>query len=199
MRRKAASLGVLILLLLSTLSARAQQESNWFVTFDLGEGQLQYTTDQAKGSRTPTFALAFSGGHRLTNQARVGLQVGGYLMEASNLNDPTKGVSVSHVFGFVDVFPVRRKGFFVRGGGGLAMYDNNHPLTNGSHGAGWMAGAGYEIPIAGDSFKIAPMVVYSAGTLGSSSTSFPPETNRRYSAIEFKASIIWKFGKRHGK
>ncbi len=186
---------VVVLFLFTALflnSAHAQQEHPWFASIDFGEGQLKLTSDQYKGTYGPTFAFSIAGGHRLGSHARAGLQINGWLLEAFDLYDPTKGTSVSNVFGIIDVFPSRKHAFFVRGGGGLSIYTNNHLDGNGGHGPGWTAGAGYEIPVTRQ-FKVAPIVAYSAGQFGDAA--IPLQTSRRYSVIEFRAALTWHFGR----
>lgn len=174
--------------------AGAQQDRSWWVAIDMGEGQLSLTSDQKpQADRTATFALGFSGGHRLTNMARVGLHVNGWLLEASSLNDPTVGESVSNVGGVLDVFPIPNRPLFVRGGLGLSMYENNHPTESGGSGLGWEAGGGYEFRLPG-SLGITPMVEYSAGHLGGGPSRYGTVTGRQFSVVEFKVAAIFRFG-----
>ncbi|MGZ3387635.1 MAG: hypothetical protein ACXVB5_22405, partial [Isosphaeraceae bacterium] len=127
------ALVILIFIAMSTLGvkpAQAQANQNlraWWAGGEIGEGQLSLSSDQIHRKRTPTFALGFFGGHRLGDRARVGLEVNGWLLQASNLNDPTVGEGVSNVLGVIDLLPTRKIPLFIRGGGGLAMYQNNRP------------------------------------------------------------------------
>ncbi len=187
---------VIALLSLNVCLMSSAQELNsraWWLGVEAGEGQLKLESDQNTGSRGPTFAFGFAGGHRLGNQARVGVEVNGWLLEASNFNDPTVGENVSNVMGIFDVFPVRRIPLFLRGGAGLAMYSNNHPTGTGGTGFAWNVGAGYEIPLKGN-VGLAPMVDYAAGGFGDVKNPLTVETGRRYSVVEFKAAIIFHFG-----
>lgn len=192
MRCAAAVIGVLLATTLAA-PASAQQDRPWWAGFDLGAGQLKLSSDKQQGSRGTTFAMGFTGGHRLTQWSRAGLHVNGWLMQAFNLNDPTVGESVSTVNGIIDVFPVKTKPLFVRGGGGLSMYSNNHPSgTNGS-GPGWEVGGGYEFRMHGN-MGIVPMVQYASGSLGNGLSAAAPGTGLRYSVVEFKAAFIFRFG-----
>ena len=101
-------LAVFIFLAVITLGvqpAQSQIDQNaraWWAGGEIGEGQLSLSSNQVHRDRRPTFALGFVGGHRLGNQARVGLEVNGWLLQASNLNDPAVGEGVSNVLGVVD-------------------------------------------------------------------------------------------------
>ncbi len=160
---------------------------------EAGDGQLQLTSDQQESSRRATFEFGFAGGHRLGDRARVGLEVNGWLLQASNFNDPTVGENVSNVLGVIDVFPVPKVPFFLRGGAGLAMYMNNRPDGYGGNGFAWVAGGGYEIPVTRN-LAIAPIVDYAAGTFSDVRNPLTVQTGRGYSVIEFKAGFVWHFG-----
>ena len=178
--------------------AQAQINQNlraWWVGGEIGEGQLSLSSDQIQRDRTPTFALGFFGGHTLGGQARVGLEVNGWLLQASNLNDPTVGEGVSNVLGVVDVFPKRRIPLFLRGGGGLAMYQNNRPAESGGTGWSWTGGAGYEVRFS-ERLGLAPIVEYAYGRFDDVRNPITVETGRHYSVVEFKVAAIWHFGKR---
>ena len=178
--------------------AHAQINQNlraWWIGGEIGEGQLSLSSDQIHRDRTPTFALGVFGGHRLRDQARVGLEMNGWLLQASNLNDPTVGEGVSNVLGVIDVFPTRKIPLFIRGGGGLAMYQNNRPGESGGTGWSWTGGAGYEVRIS-ERLGVAPIVEYAYGRFDDVRNPIMVETGRHYSVVEFKVAAIWHFGKR---
>jgi len=195
--RKACFLMAVLLVGGFACPARGQEQENvrpWWIMGELGEGQLQLTSNQARGNRISTFALGFAGGHSLGKRARIGLEVNGWLIQAFNLNDPTVGRSVSNTSVVVDAFPIRKSPFFLRGGTGVGVYQNNHPDGYGGKGWSGTAGAGYEIRLS-KSLGLAPMVVYSAGSLGDVRNILMVETGRRCSVVEFKVGIIGHFGK----
>lgn len=175
------------------LPAGAQQERPWWASFDLGAGQLKLSSDQLAGNHFTTFAAGITGGHRITDWSRAGLHLNGWLMQAFNLNDPTVGESVSSVNGIVDIFPVRKKPLFVRGGGGWSTYTNNRPAGTSGGGPGWEAGGGYEFRFLWNA-RLVPTVQYAAGGLGSGFAPIVPGMGLRYSVIEFKLSILAQFG-----
>jgi hypothetical protein len=164
------------------------------VSGTIGEGQLKLSSDQQEGNRVSTFALGFAGGHRVGNWGSVGVEFKGWLLQAFNLNDPTVGESVSNVMGVVDVFPSRSHRLFARGGLGWASYTSNHPTGVNGNGFGWEAGGGYEIPVPGP-LRLAPIVEYAGGNLGDAANLPAPQTGRRYSVIEFKIALLYRFGR----
>jgi hypothetical protein len=166
----------------------------WWVGLELGDGQIKLTSDQFRGTSNPAFALGFIGGHSLGNRARIGLELNGWLLQAYNNANPAVGESVSNVLAVVDAFPIRKTPLFLRAGAGLALYENNRPAGFNSNGWSWTVGVGYEIPLT-QSFALAPIVDYSAGSLGDVRNIITVDTGRRYSVVEFKAAVIWHFGR----
>lgn len=195
MQRSPVLFGLLLFCFCSLSSA---QQRAWWASFELGDGQLQLTSDQLQGSRNASFELGFSGGHRLGQHARLGLLVNGWLLQAFNLNDPSVGESVTNIAGVVDVFPTPKIGLFLRGGAGAAIYTNNHPDGSGGSGFAWVVGGGYEIPLnKSKTIAVAPIVDYASGHFGDAQ--YPPTTltGRRYSVVEIKAAVVFHFGRDH--
>ena len=197
MGRTLSVFGFIVLTTCVANVAHAQADQNlrpWWVGGEFGEGQLALTSDQVHRNRAATFALGFVGGHSLGSRARIGLELNGWLLQASNFNDPTVGESVSNVLAVADVFPIRKAPLFLRFGTGLAMYQNNHPTGFGGTGWSWTSGLGYEIRLS-ERLAVAPIVDYDAGGFDDVRNAIAVETGRRYSVIEFKAAVIYHFGK----
>ena len=194
MERTLMLVGLFILSACLLAPAQSQQSRPWWAGVELGNGQIQLTSDQYQSSRSATFAFGLFGGHRVGEHARIGMQVNGWLLEASNLNDPTVGEGVSNVLAIFDAFPVRKAPLFLRGGAGLAMYSNNHPNASDGKGFAWMAGAGYEIRLR-KNLALVPVIDYASGGFGDTSSPNAIQTNRRYSVVEVKVEFVCHFGK----
>lgn len=172
------------------------QTSPWWVSWEMGAGQLKLSSDQLQDGRSTTFAMGFTGGYRPVDMVRVGLHVNGWLLQMFDYNDPTVGESVSNMGGVVDVFPARHSPLFARAGFGHSMYTNRRPLGVDGGGSGWEAGGGYEIPIRGR-IRLVPMVEWAAGRLGSGSPdTLALQTGLHYSVVEFKLTVVGNFGHR---
>ena len=193
-------LGVCLLPLVSAQQSAAPgharpQSSPWWASFEAGAGSINLTSDQQRGSSQTRGALGFAGGYQPSDWLRVGMHLNGWTLQAGNLYDPTKGVGVSNLGGIIDLMPSRKYRLFARGGFGLSMYSNNHPSGFDGNGPGWEAGGGYEFPVRGR-IGLAPMVEYASGQLGNGSPTYPQETGLRYSAVEFKLTVVGNFGHR---
>ncbi len=171
------------------------RSSPWWVTGEMGAGQITLNSDQQNGGVKTTFAMGFAGGYQPSDWLRVGAHLNGWLLEGGDLYDPAKGVGVSNLGGIIDVIPSRKYRLFARGGFGLSMYSSNHPDGTDGHAPGWEVGGGYEIPIRGR-IGFAPMVEYASGGLGRGSPTLPLQTGLRYSVLEFKLTVVANFGHR---
>jgi hypothetical protein len=173
--------------------ARAQGGPPWWVGMELGGAELQLSSDQVTQPRAATFGLGFVGGHSVGKRARVGLQADRWLLQNYSLFSAAVGESISNLLGVVDAFPARKKRFFLRAGAGYSSYTNKAQDENGTPGWSWTAGAGYEFRLR-ESFGLAPVFAYSAGSLGDVRNALVTETGRRFSAIEFKVDLLLHFG-----
>lgn len=174
------------------IHAQTSSDPKWWVSMSLGEGQLKLLSDQQTSERDPTFAIGFDLGRRIGPWARAGMEVNGWLIQAFNLNNPGVGESVGQVMAIGDALPSRNHPLFVRGGIGRSAYTNNRPTGNDGGGLAWLAGGGYEVRVS-RSLRLVPTVGYSAGNLGHGGTP-TPQTHFRYSVIEFKVGVLYRFG-----
>ncbi len=177
-----------------SLPVEPQRDGQWWISGGLGEGQLRLSSDQQKYDRMSTFAIGFAGGRRIGNWTRVGMEAGGWTLQAFDLNNPAVGESVGNVLAVVDYLPMRDRGVYVRGGFGWATYQNNRPDgTNGS-GMAWEFGGGYEFRVS-RALRLAPTVTYAAGHLGNGPYATIPLTARRYNVYDFKLALVNHFGR----
>lgn len=172
--------------------AQVRYDGPWWISLGMGEGQLRLSSDQQQGDRVSTFAIGFAGGRRIGNWTRVGMEAGGWTLQAFDLSNPTVGESVGNVMAIADFLPARNRGLYLRGGVGWATYTNNRPLGTNGAGLSWETGGGYEIPVWG-ALRLAPTVLYAAGHLGDDR--YAALIGRRYNVIEFKLAAVYHFGR----
>ncbi len=135
-----------------------------FFAGDLGVGQLRrsgggFDDDQAR------FYMAGSGGFAVSSRVLLGLEIGGWLVEAGDIDDPGRGAGVAKLFVTGRVYPFRMSGFHVRAGAGAVNAWENAPDGIDAWGAGWEAGIGYDVSLT-YSQHITPFLVYSRGSAG---------------------------------
>jgi hypothetical protein len=159
---------VLLTLSLMGVDAHAAEElerAGFWGGMDVGAGYLQQSSDGFEANET-TFFLGFQGGYTLNEHFLLGLELSGWLLQASDLEDPSVGEGISQVFLVSRYYPSRDSGFFVKGGGGYVSYWNNRPGEPGRlNGWGVTVGGGYDFSID-KRWALTPFVTYSRGSAG---------------------------------
>ena len=171
----------------SVCRAQTPAHSGFWVAGELGYGSV--TLDSNVSSRSHGgFAMGFEGGYAFNPVFSVGLRLGGCTLEASNLNDPSRGESLSQFFAIVRVYPWRGQRIFLRGGAGSLRYTNNRPLEFGGSGTGFFLGAGFEFPVS-KRFRIAPVLDFTSGKLDDVDNALATIRDRRCKLITFGISL----------
>ncbi len=137
-------------------------EPRWFAGIAPGYGQLHLLSDLGTAHEQDVFTLSFRVGRRFGARARVGAELGGWLIEPSDYNDPGEGASVSDASLFAQYRPSLRVPFFLEAGGGAVYYTNQAPDAFGAEGVGWWAGAGWQVRVR-DRLRVVPGAYRSGG------------------------------------
>jgi hypothetical protein len=128
----------------STGIADDRQPGNWWIGLEAGPASVR-TSEGGRSDRNGRLALAFRGGVIVTPSLLVGLQLGGFTEQASDVNDPARGEGISHVFAIAQWYPgQRREGPYLRAGGGYADHWSNQSAGRDSHGWGLCFGVGWD-------------------------------------------------------
>jgi len=121
--------------------------------------------DQEPHDRQVAFALAFNLGGTLNRYVRLGAEINGWLLYASDLNDPDEAKSASQILAIVQVYPWPARGLFLKAGAERTNNSSNHPSESGSSGWGGTIGAGYDWPVGRSPF-LTPVINYSQSSVG---------------------------------
>lgn len=178
-------------------STVARPPGPWFAGLSLGYGSLHLTSDQRSGDARSVFVMGFRGGRAINERLRVGIDIGGWLLEPGDVWDPSQGESVSVFGAFAQLFPIAGVPFYAELGGGSASYTDNSPSDFDRRGTGWTLGAGYEWR-SGGRFVLVPGVGVgvSGGRLGDISNGVLTETGLRYRAWDMRLTGLLRFGRR---
>ena len=158
---------------------------------EFGYGQLEMSSDQEPLTRQSVFTLNFALGGWLNPHLRLGGELGGWLLEAFDVWDPSKGESVSQVRAIAQVYPWQERGFFLKAAVGQAIYTNEHPFEFDSKGWGGTIGAGYDLRVS-DGFSLTPVVTFNQGTLGQVRNPVMTVRNRRYRAVDVGVAFTYR-------
>lgn len=189
--RTIASLSLLVpVAMAATLPIAAQPSDaapSYWLAGELGFGSVHLSSSQGSKNRN-ALAMAVEGGMTLNPYLGLGLRLNGWTIQASNLNDPSKGESLSQALVFLRVHPAEGSRFFIRVGAGYASYTNHHPQAFSGRGWGYSVGLGYEHPLT-RRIRLVPAVNFNGGSLGNVDNSIASIRDRRYDVIDLSLGL----------
>lgn len=142
------------------------KRDGWWGAGEFGGGSVTLSgpTDELDDSFAG-FYLGLAVGYALTPHVLIGVETNGWLREASDPNNPTKGEAVNPVFGVLRFYPFEDTGgLYLKAGGGLVDHWNNDWKASEGNGWGIMGGVGYDIHVEGP-FFLSPFFTYTYGKL----------------------------------
>lgn len=161
-----------------------RERSGFVVGGWAGYGVMNVSTDNSTRNSNGTFALGLRGGYALSSRVILGLELNGWTLKAYDVNDPSKGESVSNISIFMDYFPFKEIPIYVAGGGGRISYSNNSPNVNGrDKGGSWFLGSGYEYNLS-KKLMLVPQLRYSRGNF----------TGGNFDVFEIALGLNWYSG-----
>jgi hypothetical protein len=137
------------------------ERSGYWGGLDFGAGFVQLS-DEGMEEDDNLFYMGFEGGYTLNPHFLIGVELSGWLIEASDLWDPTEGEGISQIFLIARYYPSSDLGFFAKFGGGYVSHWNNAPGASRKDGWGLTFGGGYDFPIDRNG-AITPFVTYNFG------------------------------------
>ena len=131
----------------------------------MGFGFVQRSIAEIEEDDT-NFFLGFEGGYTINSHFLIGVELSGWLLESSDVNDPSKGEGISQLFLITRLYPSSAMGLCAKIGGGHVSYWNNRPGEP-SRTSGWglTFGGGYDVPL-NNNFAITPFFTYYFGDAG---------------------------------
>ena len=99
-------------------SEERYERSGFWGGVNLGVGFVQLSFEGTEEDET-NFFLGFEGGYSINPHFLVGVELSGWLLEASNLEDPAKGGGISQAFLITRYYPSSSMGLFAKVGGGM--------------------------------------------------------------------------------
>jgi len=200
------TLGAVLALLACPLAAQgadaqapAPEESHslLWAGFDLGYASLARSFSVTGDTRDNTFTFALRGGFQLDPRLLLGLEFGGWTIQASNNQDPATGEAIGTRFLIIQVYPLAQSAFFVRGGGGRVVYSNNRPGESGASGPGGIIGIGYDLAIKrrdGEhtAFYVTPSLDYSMGSFSGATSPPGVQQDQHYRALSARIGLTFR-------
>jgi hypothetical protein len=176
------AVSIALFILAPTVSAEELYIRNGFWGgIDAGAGVLKQSYDEGDDEDDIAFYLGFKGGYAINPQWLIGIEFSGWLLEASDFNEPDEGKGISQVFFITQLFPGKEAGFFAKAGGGyVSIWSNRPDDTRRENGWGLTLGGGYDFQL-NETVALSPFVNFNYGDAG----------NWDYSAITFGIGVTF--------
>jgi len=141
----------------------------WF-GLDTGAGYLKQSSDD-RNEDDLYFFLGFKNGYTINPHFLMGLELSGWLLEAEDPSDPSKGKGIMQVFLISQMYPSKESGLFVKVRGGyVENWSNRSGEPNSKKGWGFTLGGGYDFMLYNllpdNDFTLSPFATFSYGETG---------------------------------
>ncbi len=132
---------------------------------DAGVGLVKQALDE-RDKKDNLFYLGFKAGYTINPHLLIGLELSGWLDEASDYYDPEKGSGISQVFLITRWYPSKESGLFAKAGGGYVSNWSNRPDED-QRKSGWglTVGGGYDF-LGKEKIALSPFATISYGETG---------------------------------
>ena len=138
----------------------------FYGSMNLGLGIVKGNIRSEDASTTSHFAMHVNVGVFICKSLQAGITLNGWLYEPfGTIPFAYRGESISNGMLYLQVYPVKKNRFFIKGAYGTSEYTNLRPV--GLHGAGdcFMGAFGYEKEIGKGKFISGIQISYSSGKL----------------------------------
>lgn len=133
---------------------------------DTGAGLVGLSYDQAEDEDDVFWYLGFKGGYALNPHFLIGIELGGWLLKASDMNDPDEGKGISQAFLITQLYPRDESNFFLKAGAGhVSIWSNRPDDKRRRQGLGVSVGAGYDFWL-NETVTLSPFANFSYGDAG---------------------------------
>jgi hypothetical protein len=145
----------------------------WWGGADIGFASVSRTYSVTASTRDSTFALAFRGGYAWNPRLLLGVELGGWTLQATTypFGYGEEGEGIQTLLAIAQYYPKEGSSLFLKAGYGNVSYWNNRPLENGGHGHNAVIGLGYDIAF-GKSWYATPAIEFARGSIDGATT--PP-------------------------
>lgn len=159
---------ILIVLFFLALGVSAEEyhvRNGFWGGIDAGAAYLKQSFD-SKNEDSGSFFLGFEGGYAINPHFLIGLELSGWLLEASDTYDPNKGKGIMQAFMITRLYPSKEYGLFVKAGGGyVSNWSNRSDEPSRKEGWGLTLGGGYDF-LLNEAIALSPFANFSYGETG---------------------------------
>ena len=165
---------IAIFFLASAASAEEHNiRSGFWGGIDVGAGLLKQSFSEGDEDDV-NFFLGFKGGYFINPHFLIGLELSGWLIEASDqycyygyCSDASDGEGIMQIFLITHLYPFKESGLFAKAGGGyVERWSNRSDGQSSKKGWGLTVGGGYDFMLY-KHFALSPFATFSYGDTGS--------------------------------
>lgn len=166
--------------------------TGWWGAIDAGVGSLQRSYSVSGDASDTNFAMSFRAGYAWHPQLLLGVELGGWVLEASDYNeDPSQGEAVETFLLFAQYYPGRSSPYFLKGGIGGARYWTTHAGEGSGSGPAAMLGIGRDFRMS-DRWSVTASADYSAGKLDGLTSPPGVTQDASYRALTFRIGATFR-------
>jgi hypothetical protein len=195
MKKTATVIGLLALAFTAATSASeptGETAGGWWGGIDVGVATVSREYSVTADTRDTTFTMAFRGGYSWHPRLLLGVELGGWLLEATDYYDwPPEGEGIQTFYGMAQFYPVSGSPIFLKAGWGHVRYWNERLGEGNANGTGAVVGAGYDFAL-GSNFYVSPLIEYAWGKYDNALS--PPGVlqDQRYQAVTLKIGFTFR-------
>jgi hypothetical protein len=156
-----------VLLVSFQLMAQKSGELHGFYgSMNLGLGIVRGNISGENTNTTGQFAMHFNAGVFVSRSVQAGITLNGWLFESFEpIPFAYKGESISNGMVHLQVYPIKKHRFYLKGAYGLSEYTNLRPQEDSGKGRAFMTALGHEKETGWQRFLLGIQLSYNSGNL----------------------------------
>jgi len=167
----------------------------WWGGMDVGAAVLERSYTLTPKTSDSTFALSISAGYAWDPRLLLGVELGGWTIEASDVfwsaNEKPRGEGIQTLYAVARYYPMADSTLFVKAGYGNLSYWNNRILESGASGHGGVIGLGKDFRWSGP-WHATPAVEFAWGEYDGATSPPGVVQEQRYRALTFRIGVTYR-------
>jgi hypothetical protein len=182
-----------MLALAGTLASAAEPREGgfWWGSASVGAASLKRSYTSTPDTSDTVLALALEFGYAWHPQLLLGVELGGWTLEAGDLWDPAQGEGIRTLYLVARYYPRESSTLFVKGGYGNLDYWNHRPGESGGTGHGGVVGLGKDFPVSGR-WQLTPSFEYAWGEVHGATSPPGVTQDQSYRALTLRIGITFR-------
>ena len=172
-------------------AAEPREGGYWWGSANVGAASLQRSYSVTADTRDSAFALALEFGYAWHPQLLLGVELGGWTLEAGDWWTPDEGEGIQTLYLVARYYPSESSTVFVKGGYGNLSYWNHRFGESGGSGSGGVLGLGKDFPTSGR-WHLTPSLEYAWGEVHGATSPPGVTQDQSYDALTLRLGITFR-------